>query len=400
MARVQIPAGGKNAQGKYTTGPRFVISTGYKVEGKFWDAKGQKVKSAHPEAVHINTHLSRLAGHLKSLMNEAFVHGVEPLAYLRSQLKGGAEPDPTPDIIALIDQHLATQKSVVAPATLAVHRSTLHALSKFVTTERGGKLKPEDTTYEFLEAFCLWLIKERGFQNNTTERYVKQIKYFFNALRRKNIAINDSYLNYKTSHLDSDTYHIALSQEELKAIEALDLSDRPALARTRDGLLFLVHTGLRYSDFQALRPHHKQTGADGRPYLSLEIEKTEERLHVPLSAKALAIFEQYGGHFQAIDRGKFAAQMKEIGKLAGVDTPCEVIRHQGSEKIRQVRPKYELLSAHTCRRTAATLMVEGGVNLEYVRRMLGHASVEQTIAYVKASDTRRLRETAAFFDQL
>lgn len=45
-----------------------------------------------------------------------------------------------------------------------------------------------------------------------------------------------------------------MSDEELREIEALDLSQQPKLERVRDLFLVGCYTGLRYSDYSVLKP--------------------------------------------------------------------------------------------------------------------------------------------------
>ncbi|AIZ64209.1 hypothetical protein PK28_11880 [Hymenobacter sp. DG25B] len=45
------------------------------------------------------------------------------------------------------------------------------------------------------------------------------------------------------------------------------------------------------------------------------------------------------------------AFVKESGKFCGIDSPIQVVRYQGSKRVEQWLPKYELLSSHTGRHT-------------------------------------------------
>ncbi|MEI7586818.1 hypothetical protein [Runella sp.] len=59
---------------------------------------------------------------------------------------------------------------------------------------------------------------------------------------------------FKTVEDESDS--ISLTEEELAAMYALNLSDNPRLDKVRDLFLIGANTGLRFSDFTTIKPHN------------------------------------------------------------------------------------------------------------------------------------------------
>jgi len=56
-----------------------------------------------------------------------------------------------------------------------------------------------------------------------------------------------------------------------------------------------------------------------------------------------------------ISNQKFNKYIKELCKLAGINDPIEIIRYKGAAKQSNIYRKHEIISAHTGRKTFATL---------------------------------------------
>lgn len=70
---------------------------------------------------------------------------------------------------------------------------------------------------------------------------------------------------------DVESEKIALTQNELDEIAALDLSSNPRLDKVRDRFLIACYTGLRFSDFMKLNKNHIQGD-----YIIIKQQKTKD----------------------------------------------------------------------------------------------------------------------------
>jgi integrase len=79
---------------------------------------------------------------------------------------------------------------------------------------------------------------------------------------------------------------------------------------------------------------------------------------------------------------KTNAYLKEIGQEAGIESPVQQVRHVDAT----TQPKYACITTHTALRTFATLSAACGMNPIILQRILGHATLNQTLDYIKEID--------------
>ena len=85
---------------------------------------------------------------------------------------------------------------------------------------------------------------------------------------------------------------------------------------------------------------------------------------------------------------KFNENLKEIGKMAGIDAPTEVVQYRGAKAEISVKPKYELIASHTVRRTGITLLLQHGIESSLVMKVSGYTDPRSFQKYIKHSRKR------------
>ncbi len=93
-----------------------------------------------------------------------------------------------------------------------------------------------------------------------------------------------------------------------------------------------------------------------------------------------------------ISNQNFNKYLKELCKDAGIDEQTEIIPYKGAEKISNFYPKHELISAHTGRKTFATLSLEKGISAETVMGITGHSDYKSFQRYIKVTEERKRNE--------
>lgn len=154
--------------------------------------------------------------------------------------------------------------------------------------------------------------------------------------------------------------------QQLHKVESLSLIGKTA--RVRDLFLLSCYTGLRFSDVETLRDEHFSKG-----WIKKRMVKTQTDVHIPASelfdGKAIPLIERYGGVTRLTSSmGSNATvnkYLKEVLRLAGCGD-CG-------------------FTFHTARHTFASLLLQQGVGMATIQRLLGHASVATTEIYAEVT---------------
>lgn len=243
----------------------------------------------------------------------------------------------------------------------------------------------KEIDYTYIKGICL-LMNKKGLLNSTISKRLRHIKGFLKSAVRHGLEVDPTYQNY--SWVENELDVIALTLEELNRIEQLDLSGNARLERVRDVFLFACYTGLRYSDFSKLRTEHVKGN-----FLKFTSTKTKSLQVIPLIERSRLLIQKYksddNDHLFPVPSGqKFNQFVKEVCVLSEIDEPIEKVRYSGSKQIIEVKPKHELISAHTARRTFVTLSLELGMKAEEVMNITGHKSYQSFKKYVKITEKR------------
>jgi integrase len=174
---------------------------------------------------------------------------------------------------------------------------------------------------------------------------------------------------------------ITLSEKEVQLINTTALS--PVLEKVKDCFLFMISTGQRFSDMQQLSPDQVK----GHLWKFRSV-KTGKLMHVPFvgwASEAQRIAGKYNYSFPKYSQQYFNRAIKLIGRNAGLDEVVRLTRYQGSKEIIIEKPKYKLVSSHTARRTAVSLLLAKGVPPTIVMKLTGHSDIKTMMKYERTT---------------
>lgn len=315
----------------------------------------------------------------------------------QKQKKATKKEDPSTLVYDFIDQYIEEHKNIREKGSLTVYKSLKKHLTNYQNHTRS-KVRFDQIDYNFLQGFQSFLVNWEethektkrviSLNNTTISKQLRTLKTFLSYAKKKGIAINPGHKDFSVREYKMEV--IALTQEELEHLLALDLQANKRLDQVRDVFCFSCVSGFRYSDLEQMHRGHIKDDE-----IRITVKKTKRPLIVPLNRFSKAILEKYRdleAPLPVISNQKFNKYIKELCKLAGINDPIEIIRYKGSQKQSTVYRKYEVISAHTGRKTFATLSLEKGIPAETVMKITGHADYKSFQRYVKVTEERKRNE--------
>lgn len=393
-----IRSGRKNKEGQSSImlqyghrGKTILLSTGEKIEPELWDKENGKFRRSrkHTDLSTKEEILLRKRDEIEQIVRQLKLENADPttecikerLESSRQKAEDVGSSAPR-GLIEAFEEWIRGQQSIRTASTIQVYRSCLMHLRNFQSKKRQ-LLSFETMDMRFYDRFTSYLIEDLGLKNNTVGKQIKTLKTFLNHAVDRDIQVNQAYRKFKVLREESDI--IYLTENELVQLYNLDLSKNTKLAHVRDVFCFQCYTGLRFSDVERLKPEHI---VDGK--IRIRAQKTMGSLSVPILPQAQTILDRYiGKHpncLPVISNQKTNQYLKELGKLAGLDTPVVTESSSGSKRTESTFAKWELLTTHTGRRTFVTLNLEKGIRPEVLMKITGHKDMKSFMRYVSITE--------------
>ncbi|PSJ75608.1 hypothetical protein C7N43_18040 [Sphingobacteriales bacterium UPWRP_1] len=389
-------------------GQRVRFGMGISTNAANFDAAKQafrKTEPAHPE-------LNRLLQRAVNFVNEFYhnylnTNGNTPpppdvfvnafnTRFLNKQVAAEKPADTPPELFEFIERYIATRTDVSYP-TKRKFANTLKYLKLYFEKQ---VVKPvfDAVTLDVCLNFELFLTQPPYNLNpNSSGNYIKTLKHFLSKAKVKGYFAGYETIRDNVKAKKNATDCIYLTETELAAILELDLTNKPYLLNARNLFILGSYTGLRYCDFKEIAPANIRGG-----FIYKTQNKTKEQVKIPLHPIVTGILDANNGTPpRPISNQKLNVYIKELGKLAGIDTPTTTAKSTANGLVKNTtRPKYELITCHTARRSFATNTYLAGLPIDVISSILGHSTITQTETYlkVKQSEKAELAAKHAFFN--
>lgn len=383
----------------------FYISTGRKVDLVDWDDNAERVKRGAKDADSIN----QTIGEFRNCLNEVFAR----YELLEKRV-------PTPEEVKTLFRDLAGIESIIEQRAITISE----AFDEYVNTKgrQNNWTKASYQKHEVIKKHFLSVMKrkpinlitpktlqefidhlhERGLRNTTIQKNYRFLKGFLRWAKTKEYYDGKALEEFKPRLKGTDGNQkevIYLTLEELQQLKEYQIpEDKTYLSPARDVFLFCCYTSLRYSDVKALRKSDIRGEA-----IHVVTQKTVDGLTIELNEPAKAILAKYEKDDLEKDAAlpvesnkKYNDYLKELCKLAGLDTPTRIVYYKGSKRYDEFHPKYELITSHCARRTFVVTALQLGIPAEVIIRWTGHADYEAMKPYIAIVDNLKKREMSKF----
>lgn len=227
-------------------------------------------------------------------------------------------------------------------------------------------------TNEIVEALCERLSESEQYAHNTKKTHFATLMSMFGK-QPAQLAIVKENASKKPNEASEK---IALSPEEFDRLEKV-IPENHTEEIVLDFAILMCRIGARISDILDIKPSNFDNGV-----LTYVAKKNRRICKVRVSKKTMAmIFKVQNYNIKRLDcfNVVFNKTLQLLGKKAHIDKVVKIFK-AGKD---HVAPKYEFMTAHSCRTTCATISYMKGKPLEYIRQMLGHSNQQQTEHYIK-----------------
>jgi integrase/recombinase XerD len=225
------------------------------------------------------------------------------------------------------------------------------------------------------EHFMLTSIVEtlnQPLRRNTVSKHLTKLRATLNRAVVAEIILVNPFQGFRIKL--EKTQRRFLSKVELELLSKHPLSGNEALIRVRDAFVFSCYTGLRYGDARHLKASSVKEDSDGRLWIMTTQLKTGDPVEIPMLSKAREVYDKY------------ATYRAQTGYVLNMPSNQKVNRHL--TEIARLLDLPGKLTHHSARHTfSITVMLENGIDLKVLSRMLGHSSLSSTQVYGKITRT-------------
>lgn len=361
------------------------ISTGEKIEPKFWDSSKQQIKKSYVGSPELNQFLTAFKLKAQGKYRDRAAEGTRPSSNVLREDIELPKRKSNSEFQKSLEQFIEEGKNFKQPGTNRKFVSLQNHLKEF----QNKKKKPvtfDSINLDFFESFSKYLINEKKHNNNTLSKYIKTLKTFMLWAFDRKLHENIAFKKFNAPEYEVDVVY--LTETELVKLLYYEF-DLPKFSRIRDAFCFGCFTGQRFSDIHAIT----WDDIKGNSWF-LHTKKTKDRIEIPLSSFALDIIKKYRGTdkpVHPISNQKMNDALKTIGKLLEFNEPIRLTSYSGNQRTDEVVPKHTLISTHTARRTFVTLSLEKGMRPETVMSLTGHKDYKTMKRYIKISS--KVKET-------
>ncbi len=303
-----------------------------------------------------------------------------------------------------LSQYLPGQRNV-STNTIMSYRDTFKQLLIFCDTEMN--ISPEYLTLskikaETIQNFLFWLEKSKRICINTRNQRLAAIHSFYRYVQTENpefIFECQKILGipFKKREIKTIDY---LHQDSLKVLFEQPDTNTQKGRRDLTMMVLLYDTGARVQELIELKVGDIRLA---KPATILLTGKGRKMRAVPIMGKSCDLLKNYLEENHLLDNGKQNYPLFYNSNRQPFTRPgITYILEKNLKKAKDLNPNIlfpDKLKPHMMRHTKAIHLLEAGVNLIYIRDLLGHVNVSTTELYARTnSELKRKALESAYME--
>lgn len=352
-------------------GKRRYVSLNRKIDPKLFNPKKQIVRGD----TQTNEYIEAVRMKCYSLQTEMLKRGllltVDTFVYA---FRYGIRQNSI-SVYGLFDKFMEKQleKKDVGLITQAIYvkyRCTIRYCKEAMQTD---KMLSDLTTSDMEDIYKYML---RKMSNNSAICYMRKLKtILIYAIREGYISTNPITFKFHKDKVEKEP----LTLEEVRRIRTVKLGSK-RIENIRDLFILQCYTGLAFRDMSCFSEKDIKIDKDGKEWIVKERIKTGITALIPILPVVKEILVKYNYHLPTLTNQKYNSYLKEIQDICGIK---------------------KTLHSHLARHTCGTLLLNAGVDMLTVSKVLGHSSTKTTEAvYAKLLPETIMRRVEEVSDKL
>ena len=259
---------------------------------------------------------------------------------------------------------------LITQAIYVKYRCTIRYCKEAMQTD---KMLSDLTTSDMEDIYKYML---RKMSNNSAICYMRKLKtILIYAIREGYISTNPITFKFHKDKVEKEP----LTLEEVRRIRTVKLGSK-RIENIRDLFILQCYTGLAFRDMSCFSEKDIKIDKDGKEWIVKERIKTGIIALIPILPVVKGILVKYNYHLPTLTNQKYNSYLKEIQDVCGIT---------------------KTLHSHLARHTCGTLLLNAGVDMLTVSKVLGHSSTKTTEAvYAKLLPETIMRRVEEVSDRL
>ena len=352
-------------------GKRRFVSLNRKIDHRLFNPKKQIVRGDTETNKYIEAVRMKCYALETEMLKRGLLLTVDTFVYA---FKHGIRQNSI-SLYGLFDKFMEKQmeKKEVGLITQAIYvkyRCTIRYCKEAMQTD---KMLSDLTTSDMEDIYKYML---RKMSNNSAICYMRKLKtILIYAIREGYITTNPITFKFHKDKVKKDP----LTLDEVRRIRTVKLGSK-RIENIRDLFILQCYTGLAFRDMSCLSEKDIRIDKDGKEWIVKERIKTGITALIPILPVVKEILVKYNYHLPTLTNQKYNSYLKEIQDVCGIK---------------------KTLHSHLARHTCGTLLLNAGVDMLTVSKVLGHSSTKTTeAAYAKLLPETIMRRVEEVSDKL
>ncbi len=374
--------------GRITVGKTMVqFSCKLSCTSSLWNPRESRLNGKNSEAMATNEKLDKLM----LSINEAYgtlMERKQPFdaEAVKNLFQGSVDTQMT--LLKLFDRHIEEVKARVgidvSHRTLPNYLYTRKRLGEFIKhNSNASDLAFSQLSEQFIREFQDYIIIDRGYGVETARHYLALLKKITRIAFKEGHADRHYFANYPLLKQKENPPR-SLSRGEFEKIRDWEFEEhRWSHITTRDLFMFACYTGTAYVDVVAITNDNLSKDDAGDLWLKYQRGKNGKLSRVKLLPEAIELIERYKKNsretlFPKIEHAALKWNLQSIRQIVGMQGP---------------------LTYHMGRHSFSSLIaLEGGVPIETLSKMLGHADIKTTQIYARVTPKKLFEDMDKYIE--